>query len=404
MRGSTVRCQRGRRWGCRAREAGKGGAIVRIGIVTTVFAPNAECGGPVTVAGQHARELASRGHEVTVFTSDLVAFSPRTHLGALECHDDGLTIRYFRSWAPRPRYPAVLARVAAGIRERAPRLDVVHIHFAREVIPASAAAATRSLGIPTVVQTHGMLGNVTGIRGIVDRLWVRRALENASVVLALQDHERRQLGRLAPAARIRILPNGIPAGSPPVRAHRNGHDPKTVLFLARLHPRKRVLAFIEMARLLRDGGVDARYVVVGHDAGDRAQAERRVSVLGMSDVVSFAGGVPASEVAGWYESADVYVLPAVDEPFGLTVLEAMRAGVPCVVTNECGIADTLGHAGAALVADPEPGSLARGVMSILKDEGLARRLSDAGLTTTEHTFSLSSVVDRLYGYYEEVAA
>ena len=76
---------RGRRWARRAREAERGGAIVRIGIVTTVFAPNAECGGPVTVAGQHARELVRRGHEVTVFTSDLIAFAPRTHLGALEC-------------------------------------------------------------------------------------------------------------------------------------------------------------------------------------------------------------------------------------------------------------------------------------------------------------------------------
>ena len=394
---------RGRRW-ARAREAERGGAIVRIGIVTTVFAPNAECGGPVTVAGQHARELVRRGHEVTVFTSDLIAFAPRTHLGALECEDDGLTIRYFRSWAPRPRYPAVLARVAAGIRERATRLDVVHIHFAREVIPASTAAATRSLGIPTVLQPHGMLGNVSGIRGVVDRLWVRRALENASVVLALQDHERRQLERLAPGARIRILPNGIPAGSSPGRADRNGHHPKTVLFLARLHPRKRVLAFVEMARLLRDGGVDCRYVIVGHDAGDRAEAERCVSALGLSDSVMFVGGVPASEVAKWYEAADVYVLPAVDEPFGLTVLEAMRAGVPCIVTNACGIAETLGHAGAALVADPEPRSLARSVMRILNDQSLARQLSEAGLTTIEHEFNLSSVVDRLYRYYDEVAA
>jgi glycosyltransferase involved in cell wall biosynthesis len=394
---------RGRRW-ARAREAERGGAIVRIGIVTTVFAPNAECGGPVTVAGQHARELVRRGHEVTVFTSDLIAFAPRTHLGALECEDDGLTIRYFRSWAPRPRYPAVLARVAAGIRERATRLDVVHIHFAREVIPATTAAATRSLGIPTVLQPHGMLGNVAGIRGVVDRLWVRRALENASVVLALQDHERRQLERLAPGARVRILPNGIPAGSSPGRADRNGHHPKTVLFLARLHPRKRVLAFIEMARLLRDGGLDCRYVIVGHDAGDRAEAERCVSALGLSDAVMFVGGVPASEVAKWYEAADVYVLPAVDEPFGLTVLEAMRAGVPCIVTNACGIAETLGHAGAALVADPEPRSLARSVMRILNDQSLARQLSEAGLTTIEHEFNLSSVVDRLYRYYDEVAA
>lgn len=395
---------RGRRWARRAREAGNGGAIVRIGIVTTVFAPNAECGGPVTVAGQHARELVRRGHEVTVFTSDLIAFAPRTHLGALECQDDGLTIRYFRSWAPRPRYPAVLARVAAGIRERATRLDVVHIHFAREVIPASTAAATRSLGIPTVLQPHGMLGNVAGIRGVVDRLWVRRALENASVVLALQDHERGQLERLAPGARIRILPNGIAAGSSPGRADGNGHHPKTVLFLARLHPRKRVMAFIEMARLLRDGGVDARFVVVGHDAGDRAQAERRVSALGLSDAVSFAGGVPASEVAAWYEAADVYVLPAVDEPFPLTALEAMRAGVPVVVTDRCGISSALERAGAALVSSPDPASLSHHVKRILTDSEVADRLATAGPRSVATTFSITSVVDHLEELYADAAS
>jgi len=371
---------------------------VRIGIVTTVFAPNAECGGPVTVAGQHARELVRRGHEVTVFTSDLIAFAPRTHLGALECQDDGLTIRYFRSWAPRPRYPAVLARVAAGIRERATQLDVVHIHFAREAIPASTAAATRSLGIPTVLQPHGMLGNVAGIRGVVDRLWVRRALEHASVVLALQDDERRQLERLAPGARVRILPNGIPPGAPG-SVHSNGHHPKTVLFLARLHPRKRVLAFIEMARLLRDDGVDARYVIVGHDAGDRARAERRVSALDLWDVVSFAGGVPASEVAGWYAAADVYVLPAVDEPFPLTALEAMRAGVPVVVTDSCGIASALELAGAALVASPDPASLSHHVKLILTDSEVADRLATAGPKSVTETFSITSVVDRLEELY-----
>src|SRR5207248_9357193 len=63
---------------------------------------------------------------------------------------------------------------------------------------------------------------------------------------------------------------------------------------------------LPISRLLRDDGLDFRYVVVGHDAGDRAEAERRVSALGLSDVVSFVGGVPASEVAGWYASADVY--------------------------------------------------------------------------------------------------
>ena len=233
---------------------------------------------------------------------------------------------------------------------------------------------------------------------------MRRALENASVVLALQDHERRQLERVAPGARIRILPNGIPAGSAPSRPRGNGHHPRTVLFLARLHPRKRVLAFIEMARLLHDGGIDARYVVVGHDAGDRVEAERRVSALGLSDVVSFVGGVPASEVARWYQAADVYVLPAVDEPFPLTVLEALRAGVPSVVTDRCSIADDLGRRGAAVVATPDPVSLADGVRLILTDPEVADRLAESGPVAVKDAYTLAGTVDRLLDYYLEAMA
>jgi glycosyltransferase involved in cell wall biosynthesis len=158
-----------------------------------------------------------------------------------------------------------------------------------------------------------------------------------------------------------------------------------------------------MAAALRDAGVNARYAVVGHDAGDRAEAERRVGELGLSDAFVFAGGVAADGVEQWYDDADVYVLPAVDEPFPLTVLEALRAGVPTVVTDGCFIAAELERAQAAIVASPTAGSLAGAVTSILRDEALARRLGANGQAAVERQFRLGAVADRLLDLYEEIA-
>jgi glycosyltransferase involved in cell wall biosynthesis len=177
-----------------------------------------------------------------------------------------------------------------------------------------------------------------------------------------------------------------------------------VLFLARLHPRKRVLAFVEMARILRDQGVAARYRIVGPDGGDLVAAQRLVREYDMQDRVTFVGSLQGEAVFQEYLNSAVYVLPAVNEPWGRTALEALGVGVPTVVTDTCFIAPTLEKSGAALVSAPEPKALAESVERILREPGVAKLLSNAGRRFVRAQLTPAQVAELLDSYYSDAHA
>jgi len=249
-----------------------------------------------------------------------------------------------------------------------------------------------------------MLGRVGGARALIDRLWVKRTLEGATAVFALQQHESDEIKRIAPSVQTVELPNGIdlPVTSEGWRAD-NLSDP-VVLFLARLHPRKRVSAFLEMARILSDEGVAARYRVVGPDGGDLVEAQRLVRRYELGDRVTFVGSLQGEAVAREYRNSAVYVLPSVNEPFPMTVLEALSLGVPTVVTDTCFIAPMLEDSGAAVISGPQPEVLAESVEAILREPGLAEHLSYMGRRLAQTQFSSDRVVDRLENYYRSAHA
>ena len=173
-----------------------------------------------------------------------------------------------------------------------------------------------------------------------------------------------------------------------------------ILFLARLHPRKRVLSFIEMASILRDRGVSAQYRVVGPDGGDLVKARQLVRKRKLEDQVVFVGRLPSEAVPQEYLRSAVYVLPSVDEPFPMTVLEALALGTPCVVTDSCFVAPLLMKSGAALISSPGPEDLADAVGRILNDVELAEKLSAAGRHLINEKLTVERVADSLEMYYE----
>ena len=100
----------------------------------------------------------------------------------------------------------------------------------------------------------------------------------------------------------------------------------------------------------------------------------------------------------------MYVLPSVNEPFPMTVLEALSLGVPTVVTDTCFIAPMLEKNGAAVVSGPQPEVLAESVEAILREPGLAENLSRMGRRLAQTQFSSERVVDRLENYYRSAHA
>jgi glycosyltransferase involved in cell wall biosynthesis len=369
---------------------------------STVFLPSPIYGGPATVAFNQARGLVKRGHAVTVATSDVMSFRPRTHFDKNEDTLDGVEVKYFRSRILRPKFPFIVSgAMKTWLRANIFRFDVVHVHFARDWIPITMTQQALKAKVPVYLQPHGMLSRRDGVRKVLDRLLIADLLTKADRVLVLQEHEQGLIEAIAPVAKTKILPNGVELPARSTLWNSPVLERPRILFLARLHPRKRVMDFLGAARLLRDRGLDLSFRIVGPDQGDLSEALRHVKAFRLDDRVQFIGQVDQDTARREYADANLYVLPAVDEPFPMTVLEALSVGTPTIVTTSIAIRTLLESSGAAMIVDPGPEAIAAGIQRVIESPELAKTLSANGVQLIEKELNLESVIGQLEGVYQQ---
>ncbi|MEV0639316.1 glycosyltransferase [Streptomyces sp. NPDC050619] len=370
---------------------------MRIVHVVTLISDDGAYGGPTSVAAGQLEECAARGHEVALVSLWRGGSRAPARMGSVP-----LRTRPARSMLPgrftglmHPLLVRDMWRCMGGA-------DVVHIHAGRDLVSLTALVVAALRRKRFVAQTHGM---VQFRRAVVvqffDRMFVP-LLRRARGCLVLTEQERRAVAEVVgvDGPPLLTLPNGVrPERGGEAQHWRRGRE---VLFLARLHPRKRPEAFVEMADLVHQKVPDARFTLHGADEGALPAVRRLIAARGLEGIVSYGGALEHAEAVRAYARAAVYVLPSVDEPFGMTVIEALSAGTPVVCTDTCGIADELARRRAAMVTDGSPRAMADAVCDLLTDEEKRAALVEAGHGAVEEAFSISAVVDRLEEIYRNL--
>lgn len=118
---------------------------------------------------------------------------------------------------------------------------------------------------------------------------------------------------------------------------------KVVLYLGRLTIQKGPDYFLKAAARVLKENQHVVFLVAGSGDMER-QLIMEASYLGISDKVFFTGFLRGTDQRDAYEAADLYVLPSVSEPFGLTPLEALYAGTPVLISKQSGVSEVLSHA------------------------------------------------------------
>jgi glycosyltransferase involved in cell wall biosynthesis len=369
---------------------------MRILNVTETYAPFLEFGGPPVKVRALSEGLARRGHQVTVLTADWGLekrvqtleeknTAERSSFGWRR-QENGVEAIYLPTWL---RYravswnPAVKRYCRAGLQ----KFDLVHIFGLYDLLGPAVAAACRARAVPYVVEPIGMF------IPIVRNLWLkrmyhlalgRRLLRGASSVVATSDQEIEELvaGGMT-RTRVVLRRNGVEAPeSWPVRgtfrkAHGIAADSKLVLYLGRLSTKKSPDLLLKAAAelLKRPEGMTLKVVFAGPDEGGvTAGLEQMASQLGIRTSVEFTGPVFGQAKWAAYRDADVFVLPSQNENFGNTAAEAVAAGTPVIVTEQCGIAPRLANE-AGLVVPHEAGALCEALARILGDAKLHGHLA-----------------------------
>ncbi|MFN8438196.1 MAG: glycosyltransferase [Cytophagales bacterium] len=166
------------------------------------------------------------------------------------------------------------------------------------------------------------------------------AMEYADRVVAVSKFTADQIVRLynINPDKVDVIHNGIE----PVKAYKSPKNipGKMVLFLGRLTDQKGPGYFIELAQRILKKYPDAYFVMAG--TGDKLKTLIENSAnKNISTRFHFTGFLNREKVFQLYSMADVYVMPSVSEPFGLSALEAAQFGVPCIISKQSGVAEVL---------------------------------------------------------------
>ena len=179
-----------------------------------------------------------------------------------------------------------------------------------------------------------------------------------------------------PAGKVVTVHNAVRFAEHAGAAPERGVKDKIVTFLGRITYQKGPDYFVEAAAKVLKRIPDVRFVMAG--SGDMMNhVIRRVARLGIADRFHFTGFLRGEDVHKMFQLSDVYVMPSVSEPFGISPLEAMRSNVPVIISKQSGVAEVLDYAVKVDYWDVD--ALADAIYGLIKYPALSGMFASKGL-------------------------
>jgi glycosyltransferase involved in cell wall biosynthesis len=275
----------------------------------------------------------------------------------------------------------------------------VHIHLCRDFTTMPLAVALRILRLPYIIQTHGMIQPNSQFL-IYDAVLTRPAVKAAKQRLVLTKEDLAGLESVARRSLSARQINNAISMAETSHGERDDSAGLEVLFLARLNNRKNPLQFVAMAENLLASGASARFTLVGPDGGLLQQVRGAVSTSTFSSHISYEGAIPSASVPARMVRSDIYVLPSANEPFPMSVLEALSTRTPVVISRTCHISDDLREADAAAIYDGSEQDLIAVVGRLLQDPRRREQLAQNGERFVRSRLSVEVLAEQILQEYK----
>ncbi len=327
-----------------------------------------------------AKELAGRGHEITLITA---------HYGDLQKAETCGRVKIIRVPSLR-KYPFrigfagmgmyIISSIVAGLKViRQWKPDLIHVHFA---VPAGVSAWVlhRLTRTPYVLTAH--LGDVPG--GVPEKTsgWFRWVFpftipvwKNAAHIVAVSEFTA-SLARKHYHVEPEIIPNGMKIDA--VDRNIEVNHPPRIAFAGRFMPQKNLFTFIDILDSVRD--LEWNCSMLG-DGPLYGQVVGRINAIGLSERFSLPGWVKTEEVISCFKQSDILLMPSLSEGLSVVGVQALAAGLAVVANNVGGFSDLVDAGKNGILAAP-------GDVQTLKD-GLRRYLKSPELLRTARLSSLS---------------
>lgn len=377
--------------------------------VVPTYYPAVRYGGPIRAVHALCASLVRRGHQVSVYTTNVDgAGNSDVPLGT-PVDMDGVKVTYFPvsafrrvCWSPQ---------LARQVRGTITNFDLAHLHSVFLCPTYAAARAAERASVPYVMSPRGMLVRdvIRAKSRFVKSAWIelfeRRSLARAArlhVTAEIEGREVNELGLKLPE--IMCVPNGVqwPERHAPFAAGPFIDIPRPyALFLSRINHKKGLDRLITAWKWVPK----LTLIIAGNDEEAylpelKALAQRE----GVADRVRFLG--PVSDEHKWalYECAEMFVLPSYSENFGNVVAEAMAMACPVVITPEVGLAELVEQVGAGIVSPGEPRVFAEAVTKLHHNVFQRKRFGASGRRAALAHLSWEGVAAQMESEYYRIVA
>jgi glycosyltransferase involved in cell wall biosynthesis len=296
--------------------------------VLTLSGRNGEYGGPVRVARELCSELNSRGQSTHIFSGAIAGSEPIARAGLLESFvivkpvSKRYSVSSYWNW-----------KVISSLNQLIKKSEIVHIHFARDLISFVAAALSILANKPFVAQTHGMvIPDERRFTKILDFCLTKPLINRAHANLVLNANEEEKMMALGVKSEIVILSNGISISN---SREKPRSKTKIVIFCSRLNKRKGIEKFIQLADISKELGF--KFEIYGPDGGELDFITNQIREKKLDKIIEYGGSLSIDQVQEVLAKSDLLILPSKDEPFPMIVLESLAMGTPVMIDQSCGI-------------------------------------------------------------------
>jgi glycosyltransferase involved in cell wall biosynthesis len=382
-----------------------GGDAIRILYSISYFNPR--FGGDVNVCYNLSREMAKKGHDVTIITTDY-EFDKNFAESLVGIKVIGFK-RIFNLG-----YFIYTPAISSWLDHNIKNFDIIHLHNYRSYQNNEICARAKRDHVPFILQAHGSVPPTTDKKMITyfyDLFWGNDILKSSSKFIAITRREVEQYKRRDISEdKICIVPNGIDSSVyhklPEKGKFREKYlinlETKLILYLGRLDRIKGIDLILESYADIINDYHDSVLVLVGPDHGHKSHLERLAKKLDISDRVLFTGFVSELEKKMALVDSDVFVTPYY-YGFPVTFLEACSCGTPIIVTNKGDDLDFI-QDNVGFVVENTKENLSNAIRIVFSDKEVRNKFKQRGREIIAERFTWDKISNKLEDIYLDVSA
>ncbi len=384
--------------------------------IVPYFYPAWPYGGTPKVVFELCRELVKKGHNVTVYTTDVFDKNSRQSTNCIEAEVEGIKIKYFRNISNSLAFNQkvfISPGISKALKENLKQFDIVHLHEFRTLQNAAAYKYLTKYKIPYILSAHGSVLRLMGkefLKMLFDKSIGFKILKSTKRVIAVSKIEVEQyISMGVPADKIIVIPNGINLSEfnnaeqlkGKFRERHKLADKKILLFVGRLNAIKGIDFLLNTFAILTKDVKDTILVIAGPDDGYKNEIESRINLLNINDKVLLIDGLYGEDKIAAMTDADIFIYPSRHEIFGIAPLEALMCGTPVIVTDNCGCADFLREAnGGIVVKYQDISGLLSAIQDILNNKDNAKKKASRGSELVQKKFNWDEITKNMIKLYK----